>query len=130
MYLINKCINIDYINILFNKLNNTYIILYNDNNIYINGISFNIYINTYEIDNGNLYMYFNNKYIDDLLKIESKISSILPNFKLIHIRNNKQCLIYNNKYNNNNINYKGNIYIYINTIKPYYNKYIPIIQIL
>ena len=81
-------------------------------------------------------MYFNNKYIDDLLKIESKISSILPNFKLIHIRNNKQCLIYNNKYNNkynnnnNNINYKGNIYIYINTIKPYYNKYIPIIQIL
>lgn len=119
MYLLNKHINVNNFDIHYNIMNDSYIIIYNDSNIKLNGISFKININHYEYTNDNIYLYFDNTNLKMLTNIESRINTFIHNYRLIHFKDNKYFIILSNNDNNYNklITNNNEIYIYTNTIK-------------
>lgn len=132
MFLIIKNFKTENIEIQYNNKYNFYKLIYNTNYIKLIGISFKINIyKTKEIYKNNYKIYINcTNTINNLLKIEKKIQTYIPNFNLIETDISNNYIVCKNINNIDLLNKNINIIIYKIKYNNNYNSYKPIINIV
>lgn len=133
MFLIIKDIISNNIEIQYNNKHNFYKLIYNTNYIKLIGISLKINIyKMVEIYNNNYYKIYINctNTINNLLNIEKKIQTYIPNFNLIETDISNNYIICKNINNIDLLNKNINIIIYKIKYNNYNNSYKPIINIV
>ena len=132
MFLIIKNIITDNIELQYNNKYNFYKLIYNSNYVKLIGISLKINIyKTEEIYKNNYKIYINcTNTIKNLLKIEKKFKTYIPNFNLIETDISNNYIVCKNINNIDLLNKNINIIIYKVKYNNFNNSYKPIINIV